>query len=135
MVTSKKKLPPNWNYFQERLEDVSLLDRAVTIECDGTAADLAVPVGGKRRGGWIALKSLRLCRDAIRQLRGREGFPNLRIQCTGAVPEYLVWWGDEMPDGVAERGRFFGYSEKAIQKYLKKRRAKDLRAGEGSGNS
>jgi hypothetical protein len=40
-----------------------------------------------------------------------------------------------MPDGVAERGRFFGYSEKAIQKYLKKRRAKDLRAGEGSGNS
>jgi hypothetical protein len=117
----------NWHYFKERLEDISLLKRSVPIVCDGQAVDLAVPVGGKRRGGYVALATLRWCREAVRQLKGNPGFPNLRIvdgrpsQCM-----HNVEWGDQQPqcdtdlrtgDDV-ERGRYFGYSEWAIEKFM-----------------
>jgi uncharacterized protein DUF6302 len=110
-----KKKPINWDYFKERLEDLSLLKRAVPVVCNGMTVDLAVPIGGKRRGGYVALGTLRECRDAVRQLKGKPGFPNLRIvdgrqlRCM-----HNVEWGDPQPDGDLERGRYFGYTERAV---------------------
>src|ERR1700676_2733252 len=101
---------PCWKYMKERLEDVSLLKRSVPIVVDGIAVALAVPVGGKRRGGYLALATLRWCRAAVRQLKGNAGFPNLRIvdgrpwQCM-----HNVEFGDSdlhRADDV-ERGRYF----------------------------
>jgi hypothetical protein len=115
---------------KDRLEDVSLLKRSVPIVCDGIAVELAVPVGGKRRGGYVSLATLRWCRAAVRLLKGNPGFPNLRIvdgrrwQCM-----HNVEWGDPQPqcdtdlhnaDDV-ERGRYFSYSEKAIEKFVKEK--------------
>ena len=120
---------PCWKYMKERLEDVSLLKRSVPIVVDGIAVALAVPVGGKRRGGYLALATLRWCRAALRQLKGNSGFPNLRIvdgrpwQCM-----HNVEFGDPQPQcdsdlhkgDDAERGRYFGYSEQAIEKFMKR---------------
>src|SRR5258708_5231936 len=70
---------PNWDYMEQRLEDPKLLERAVPIVSGGIVVDIAVPVGGKRRGGYVVLPSMRACREAYRQLTGKPGFPNLRI--------------------------------------------------------
>jgi hypothetical protein len=79
MSQASRRNAPNWNFFTERLEDVSLLNESVPVVCDGYTVDLAVPIGGKRRGGYVALATLRWCRDAVRQLKGTPGFPDLRI--------------------------------------------------------
>lgn len=118
----KKKRPPNWEWFETRLEDISLLRRAVTIVCDGEAVDLAVPVGGARRGGYVALATLRWCKEAVRQLSGKPGFPNLRIVRGSRTVAHNVCWGEPEPEYSEghfdyERGRFFGYSENAIRPY------------------
>jgi hypothetical protein len=108
---------PNWKYLKERLSDISLLKRSVVV-CDGE--DLAVPVGGNRRGGYVVLDTLRRCRQAVRQLRHSPGFPNLRI-VDGRPHQHMhsVEWGDPQPHGDVHRGRYFGYSEKVIQRFLR----------------
>ncbi|HEV3420846.1 MAG TPA: DUF6302 family protein [Candidatus Acidoferrum sp.] len=117
----------NWDFFKDRLEDPSLLKNSVPIVCDGMTVDLAVPVGGKRRGGYVALATLRWCREAVRQLKAKPGFPNLRIvdgrpfQCM-----HNVEWGDPQPEcdtedcagDDVERGRYFGFSEAAIERFV-----------------
>jgi Family of unknown function (DUF6302) len=109
---------PNFDYMKERLEDPSLLERAVPIVSGGIVMDLAVPVGGKRRGGYVVLPSMRACREAHRQLTGKPGFPNLRInKGTEECPHNVAWGGTE-PEGDLERGRYFGYSERAVLSFV-----------------
>jgi hypothetical protein len=111
---------PSWEYLKERLEDVSLLNSAVPIVYGGVVVGLAVPVGGKRRGGCVALPTLRCCHEAVKQLKNTPGFPNLRIVKGGREYPPNVEWGEQQPasDDDAVRGRFFGYSEPAIAKFV-----------------
>jgi hypothetical protein len=123
----------NWDYFKERLWDLSLLARAVpAYEDEEEAWGVAIPVGGKRRGGYVATNDLRRCRQAVIQLGGNPGFPNLRINEDLRVdpgywgPEHHLCWGDPEPvdDGSTastfECGRYYGYSERAIHRYAAK---------------
>jgi len=128
-------------YFKTRLEDPALLDEAVVVE-----GLLAVPVRGRRRGGFVSLATAESADRAIAALSGRADFPNLRYEFSSypadefddAEEYHIVLWGDdppELPKPVDEAsdyemreydiasGRFYGYSEKAIQRYLRKRRA------------
>lgn len=65
----------NYRFYLDRLDDPGLLARAVVAE-DG---DLAVPVGGKRHGGYIQVDSRAAGRRLVRRLSERPaGFPDAR---------------------------------------------------------
>jgi hypothetical protein len=122
-------------WFKTRLDDPSLLDRAVTVE-----GLLAVPVGGKRRGGDLQLADVESCDRAIAELTGREGFPRPRYKYDHEPADesnddeewHLVCWGDELvtisrhasdaawTQADIAYGRYFGYSEAAIRRYVGK---------------
>ncbi len=109
-------------YFTERLEDVSLLDRAVDVGL------LAVPVGGIRRSGYVSLGTIEDCEAAVTALSGVEGFPNPRI----TDEEYgVAEWGDEPEreqrpgeseyEFEARVGRTYGYTQEAIDRFASER--------------
>lgn len=110
-------------YFASRLADPSLIEHAVGI-CFHRASLLAVPVGGARRGGCMSFDLLVLAQKAALLLEGLPGFPEVRV-----VPSphrtacHVVEWGAPPPacDDAAVRGRFYGYSETAIQRRLSNR--------------
>ena len=107
----------NYRFYRDRLDDPGLLDRAIVTE-DG---DLAVPVGGKRLGGYVVADTRAAARRLIRQMAARPGeFPGIRLY--GGY-DWLIEWGPELDwrgdDEVA--GRYFGYSEAAIAAYGRKR--------------
>jgi hypothetical protein len=87
----------NYQYFMDRLDDPGLLARAVVTE-DG---DLAVPVGGKRLGGYVSTATRAAARHLIRDLATRPGdFPRPRLnpEADGWVVEWgpaLDWRGDD----------------------------------------
>ncbi|CAL9614769.1 hypothetical protein SUDANB1_05704 [Streptomyces sp. enrichment culture] len=118
---SREEWEASW--YRERLAEPSLLNTAVAIVVGGTSY-LAVPVGGERRGGYIPVRdptSVMLLRQA---LEGLDGFPAVRVRWS-THPDTcdVVEWGDCAPDadGDAERGRFYGYSERAIARFTKER--------------
>jgi Family of unknown function (DUF6302) len=112
-----------------RLEDLSLLDRAVAI-----GGDLAVPVGGERRGGYVCVGGEEEAAAVIALLASIPGFPNLRavLSHDPEVADNVRWGGDEPPVPDMDEsdlewarwdvatGRFCGYSEKAIREYVAK---------------
>jgi Family of unknown function (DUF6302) len=107
----------NREYYEERLDDVTLLDGAVTVTVE-SFADIAVPVGGKRRGGCFDTFSWRQAHDVVRQLVGRPGFPNVRVVHHPDFQAWVVEWGEPEPHGDAtDVGRHFGYSEAAILEF------------------
>lgn len=66
----------NYQFFLDRLDDPGLLDRAVVTEDN----DLAVPVGGKRRGGYVGATSRAASRRLVQQLAARpDEFPVARL--------------------------------------------------------
>lgn len=122
-------------YFRDRLDDISLLDAAVPITFYGQVVDLAVPAGGKRRGGRISGGTFSQARLIMAQLKGKSGFPNRRIvtKFDDGETSHHVEWGDIPPsredyygyahvydDGCyfVANGRYFGYSEVAIKEYI-----------------
>ncbi len=122
--------------FAERLEDPSLLVRAVAI-----GGDLAVPVGGQRRGGFVCVDGEGGAAMAIALLAGIPGFPNLRavLSQDAEVADNIRWGDDEPPvpqsDDASDlewacsdmaAGRFYGYSEKAIRDFLVKQWGKRI---------
>lgn len=113
----------SYRFFRDRLDDPGLLDRAVITE-DG---DLAVPVGGKRRGGYVQTDTRAAGRRLLQQLAARPGeFPGVRLYCgDGWIVEWgpeLDWRGDdEHPEDYVAAGRNFGFSEAAIAAYGRKR--------------
>ena len=116
----------NYQYFRDRLEDSSLLDRAVVTEDN----DLAVPVGGKRRGGYVGADTRAAAGRLSRQLATRpDEFPGVRLYRGG--PGWLVEWGPELDwrDDDEVAGRHFGYSDAAIAAYGRMRAARDLESG------
>jgi hypothetical protein len=114
-------------YYRSILEDPSLADNGaeITEEKTGELIDVAIPVGGKRKGGYLECP---LCDEAARglieRLRNHGGFPNVRLESGSAH----VAWGEPIPGhgdtGASEemiiaRGRYFGYRESAIKDFVK----------------
>ncbi len=110
------------------LADRALLDGAVAI-----GHDLAVPVGGQRRGGFVCVDGEEEAARVIAFLAGVPGFPNLRavLSQDPEVADNVRWGDNESPvpesDDASDvewacwdvaTGRFYGYSEKAIRDYL-----------------
>ena len=113
----------NYRFYRDRLDDPGLLDRAVLTE----DCDLAIPVGGTRRGGYIQTGSKAEGARLVRQLTGRpDEFPDARLfRGDGWLVEWgpeLDWRGDdEHPEDYAAAGRYFGYSEAAITAFARHR--------------
>ena len=114
----------NYRFFRDRLDDPGLLDRAV-ITGDG---DLAVPVGGKRRGGYVQTDTRAAGRRLVQELAARpDEFPDVRLyRGDGWIVEWgpeLDWRGDDdgHPEDYVAAGRYFGYSEAAVAAYVRKR--------------
>jgi len=115
-------------WYQSKLEDPSILDHAVDL-----GYDLAVPVGGKRRGGYVCPPDLAAYKVTMETLARHDGFPNLRIiPGNDEVPDNICW-GDDGPalpntnddDSWARfdaaRGQYFGYSDRAIRSYIEQK--------------
>lgn len=101
------------NWYIERLEDVSLLDRAIRLQ----NGYLMVPVGGKRISGVCDAGSLtnKACREIIKKL-DKKLFPNARLYDDKEEGTKSIEWGEDifMTDSLAERGRMFGYREEIL---------------------
>lgn len=109
-------------WFEERLEDVGLLDRAMVV-----AGDLAVPVGGKRRGGFISGSwDPEWVKRIIAQLGADpEGFPRPHLERGGRRDTAdTIRWGDAPPRSAnpVSMGRYYGYSEEAIHEFTQRLR-------------
>lgn len=118
----------NYRFYRDRLDDPGLLDRAVVTEDN----DLAVPVGGKRRGGYVGTDSRAAGARLVRHLAGRPGdFPAARYNFVRGVG-WLVEWGPELDwrGGDAVAGRHFGYSEAVIAAYGRMRAMRGTEGGE-----
>lgn len=104
-------------WFSERLADTSLLDGAVAIRAERKFIDLAVPVGGTRRGGHISCCSIRWAKAAYHQLEGRAGFPSVRIEYSPYRNAcHTVCWREQPPEEDDKAiGRFYGYREEVLR--------------------
>jgi hypothetical protein len=102
-------------YYAERLDDPSLLERAVDLGDD----ELAVPCGGKRVAGFVCVRNRRQGRWLVSKLQQLDGFPNVRFVAGGRDYAANVCWGVDVLDvvGEAEVGRRYGYSDAAIARY------------------
>ena len=104
----------NYVYYTERLADPALLDKALVTE----SGDLAVPVGGTRRGGWTSVVSASEGHQLIRRMREQpELFPDPRF---GYNSRYVIAFGAKEPDDDEGAGRHFGYSDEAIAAFIQK---------------
>jgi len=117
--------------YAARLRDLWLLEFSIPVR-DRNGWVLAVPIGGRRRGGFVSLRSGQDVEAAAGKLAGKAGFPNVRIEFSGSSDTgHVVCWGEEAPgfrEGpvsvereVAEsraRGEFYGYSDSAIRAHL-----------------
>lgn len=116
VMTNEENKRCEW--FRERLADPTLLDRAVPIWVDGVLIDIAVPVGGSRRGGYVSCSSIRWAKAVYHQLSGRNGFPSVRIEYSPRRDTcHTVCWGEQPPDSDDSKvgGRFYGYREEMLQ--------------------
>lgn len=102
-------------YYRERLEDPALLEAAVAVRV-GEDVCLAVPVGGRRRGGYLSVTEVMTGLAVRALLRGQAGFPDVRLRWSPYADTcHVVEWGERPPGGDdAARGRFYGYSAEAI---------------------
>ncbi|WP_329821713.1 DUF6302 family protein [Streptomyces sp. JV176] len=105
------------------LRDPELLDDAVVIKVsrgthDAPVQRLAVPIGASRLSGAMRLRDFNEAMNAMWELSGRSGFPNIRLHrpcscCRGYVPA-LVMWGQNMSlEDPEASARLLGYSEQA----------------------
>ncbi|MFI1677568.1 DUF6302 family protein [Streptomyces sp. NPDC020607] len=118
-------LPPHeacdFVYYEQRLADLHLLDRAISI-CTLRLSFLAVPVGGSRRGGFFPVDCACFGLAVRYALRAFPGFPDVRLRWSPWPDPHHVEWG-EKPSWLwscqddAVLGRFYGYSDAAIARY------------------
>lgn len=111
-----KLLPPeeavDFEFVASRLHDRALLRRAVAVQIFRVPL-LAVPVGGCRRGGRLSAGPVTIALAVHGVLRGRDGFPHLRIAEDPRAGDWRVEWGEQAPQGPVrspESRRFFGYA-------------------------
>ncbi|AVZ70947.1 hypothetical protein SLUN_00355 [Streptomyces lunaelactis] len=107
-----------------RLEDPHLLSNSLAI-CFLRTALIAVPVGGRRRGGCLDAGRSEIALAIRDLLLGRPGFPQPRVRLTSSQnrPHWVVEWGERAPDVRAsstDRYHFYGYSDIAIAAHTPK---------------
>lgn len=112
----------NFTYYKERLSNVNLLFEAIIID-----NDLAVPVGGSRRGGWCLGTQKGL--TELKQYPSK--YPNVRIEKVNDR-DYLVWGPQKLSRRTsmkeeAEAGIYYGYTKEAIDAFLIKNYNKTLK--------
>jgi hypothetical protein len=119
-------------WYAARLFDLWLLDFSVPLRTGDRCFVLAVPIGGKRRGGLVSFPSPKYVEQAAERLRGNAGFPNIRIERSWERAAcHVVRWGADEPSITESRskadaqitqrrvaGEFFGYSDSAILVFL-----------------
>ncbi|OON71831.1 hypothetical protein B1H18_32180 [Streptomyces tsukubensis] len=106
----------DYEFIAARLHDQYLLHTSVAVSVFRTPL-LAVPVGGRRRGGGMEAGPVGLAlaiRDALLE---RDGFPGLRIRAIRSWDEPLHWvveWGEHPPTHATdqERARFYGVRDR-----------------------
>lgn len=96
--------------WRKLLAEPHLVDQSIAIETS-VGIFLAVPVGGVRRSGCFDFG----CKDpqaVIDILKGKPGFPNLRINAPFAE------WGEDPPDtNWEDNGKWYGYCSEEIVKF------------------
>jgi len=119
------------SWYRERLHDPSLIDFGVVVVVDGIGF-LAVPVGGRRRGGYLAVDDFAMVGQLRAALAGLEGFPSVRVRrSTDPRVCHAVEWGDPAPRSDSEviRGWFYGFSEQAVVRFCQERDVWPARRG------
>lgn len=115
-------LPPTDAYDFEsvaaRLHDPELLETSVAVRVF-RAPLLAVPVGGRRRGGRMDVSLVRVALAIRQALAGHPGFPDIRIRLAsprGRPHCWAVEWGERLPFRASDsdRIRFYGGSDRRI---------------------
>lgn len=108
-------LPPSEAYDYEhvanRLLDPELLAGAVAIRIFRIPL-LAVPVGGRRRGGTLSVASEAVGTGITDVLSVLRGFPDVRLTRTpDLLSSYAVEWGEAKPDDLSDDARslFYGF--------------------------
>ena len=124
----KRRRTEDEGYYDSRLAEPELLERALLLDVKANEEPLAVPVGKLRRGGHIEFLDGAEAEKAVSLLSGRDGFPNPRMLKHGRS-YFEVRWGDEPPfDGcdyvepicALLLGVHYGYSEPAIAEQVRK---------------
>jgi hypothetical protein len=132
----RKPSPKELAYWAERLAEPELVKKGVLLDVDANEEPFAVPVGKLRRGGHIEFLRKREAQKALKQLNGKDGFPNLRvISCrdplTGKPMRYYeLCWGEPAPFNGCDWGEpicclllgiHYGYSASSITQHVKER--------------
>lgn len=118
----------DFEHFRDQLADPSVLDYSVAIRVC-RAPLLAVAVGGPRRGGCFPASDMTVALAVRALLEGRHGYPDLRLVRPPSPDTcFCIEWGEIPPDWRDDvvRGRFYGYSEAAIAKYLRPIETRDV---------
>ncbi|MEV0445978.1 DUF6302 family protein [Streptomyces spectabilis] len=122
VVLTKAREAYDLAYYAQRIADPELLENGLAV-CMMRMPLLAVPVGGSRRGGYYPVPCLCFGLAVRDALRGNPGFPFLRVRWSVCPDDsYVVEWGAKPPSlwpghNDAILGRFYGYSEAAIEQY------------------
>ncbi|QEU90523.1 DUF6302 family protein [Streptomyces kanamyceticus] len=123
----------DFDYYAQRIADPELLVKSVAVRMVRMPL-LAVPVGGTRRGGYFPVPCFCLGLAVRDVLQGQPGFWDLRLGSALYPEGEAVEWGERPPefppcpdaDADSALGRFYGYSDAAIQQYTAARRARAL---------
>ncbi|MFD3714918.1 DUF6302 family protein [Streptomyces sp. NPDC058677] len=108
----------DFEFVAPRLHDRHLLDSSVAVRVF-RAPLLAVPIGGRRRGGCMDAGPVEVAlsiRDALLEI---PGFPNVRIRLVSPPGErnnWVVEWGERLPFRItaSDRARFYGGADHCI---------------------
>jgi hypothetical protein len=106
------------SFYRDSLLDPSLLDASVVVVM-GRTRYLAVPVGERRRGGWISVPDKRVLEQLVDALKGRDGFPQARVRWSGHPDVcHAVAWGATHPRTADENevARFYGLDPAAVER-------------------
>lgn len=104
------------NYYTERLDDITLLNKAMEIY-----GQIFVPTGGKRVIGSAYFYHKKQAEDAFQILSSVNGFENLTISLIKKSNNKSWWelnWGEKINNwddlSKRKRGRLFGYKESIL---------------------
>lgn len=117
----------DFEFVAPRLHDRHLLDSSVAVRVF-RAPLLAVPVGGRRRGGCMDAGPVEVALAIRCALSEIPGFPNVRIRLVsppGEPNNWVVEWGERLPFRItdSDRVRFYGGADHCIAEAAAERRA------------
>ncbi|MBM7167159.1 hypothetical protein JQK87_01715 [Streptomyces sp. G44] len=116
----------DFDYYVQRIAEPELLKKSWAVRMMRMPLT-AVPVGGTRRGGDYPVPCPHFALAVRDALQDRPGYPHLRMRRSTRTDEiYVVEWGEKPPAlwpdaNDADVGRFYGYSEAAIDQYTARR--------------